>query len=1165
MAQRDTKQKAGNSSLRGYGVYLTAGFMSFFLSCALCLLASSPPATAALTTPIINHIEVEDVHATLARVGVDGEAPGSLDWRLEYSTASANGPWTLGKSGTSAANGVGGGQYAVDSEIEDLIPSTNYFVRYIVENEFGSSEKTASLSTSSAGPPEIEQHECPLGELRPLGETHYYEPHHMCYQSTTTSAEVEARIETNGSDTKYSYEYSSSKQGPFVPVPGGSGSVTASEDHATSTVHLEGLMPESTYYIMLSASNGKGKISETQSFSTTTVKPSSNIESATDITSNSAHIQGFVRPQTYETSWRFEYATSEAGPWSAVPGASGVIAKAEADEQGHPVQGDLSGLSPLHLYYVRLFSENANGSSTSAAVGFETGGKPHVESFAVHALDGSSLRVLGSVLPDGYDTHFYVQYVGEEQFEKSGWAEAASSTIVDAGVGTSKEEVRSAEGKDSLTVFEGEPVGADLPGLQPGGKYRFRFLASNTEGEAQGNEQILSVPVVVQQGGETCANEGLRTGLSAHLPDCRAYEQITPADKEGAAEAFTYLNPFGGGVLIGEDGEHLMLDKHFTVWGSGDSPYFFSRSSTGWNMTAGTPQPEAGIDVYHPELYSPDLTQFAFSSGWQTSSASGVKESSAISLRSGVPGGPYSTAVASVPRSNGASWVAASADFGKLILASEDRTLLGRATGTTSGQDLYEDVEGQLHQVNVLSDGAPISSCGALPAHGEAETYTTRGTHPSTPDTVSANGSVVFFTDNCTHDLYARIDGDETEDIGEYIFLAANPEGSTLLLEKQNGGAHEIVLYDRQNASAKTLFVTQEAVVGSIRISENFAYIYFQSKERLTKEAPPTGTVESLRGDSMDLYVYDVGGASLDFALQEIIGGGEGAIESLTPDGNYYYFSAIQAGGVPAKPAGTDYNDAFYRYDRAEKTVDCVSCASPFDPEPKLGLSPELEAINAESGDGVAKKTYVSANGDYAFFATPAALVPQDQDGEDVIDEGCNQGGCGEDVGGSPSTDVYEWRKPGLDGCEEVQGCLSLITSGSDGYFVALFGTTESGRDVFFATRSQLVPQDQDNSVDIYDARIGGGFPVPARPVECEGDTCSTPLGLPNDSTPASFTFSGSGNILQSPLAGETKAKKAKAKKTKKPKKKSKKKKKAGKRTAAKAHRKAGKSSRRSK
>ena len=53
--------------------------------------------------------------------------------------------------------------------------------------------------------------------------------------------------------------------------------------------------------------------------------------------------------------------------------------------------------------------------------------------------------------------------------------------------------------------------------------------------------------------------------------------------------------------------------------------------------------------------------------------------------------------------------MAASADFSKLILQSEDRALAG-ASGTVTGEDLYEYAGGALHRVNVNSEGKKLGA-----------------------------------------------------------------------------------------------------------------------------------------------------------------------------------------------------------------------------------------------------------------------------------------------------------------------------------------------------------------------------------------------------------------------------------------------------------------------
>jgi hypothetical protein len=173
-------------------------------------------------------------------------------------------------------------------------------------------------------------------------------------------------------------------------------------------------------------------------------------------------------------------------------------------------------------------------------------------------------------------------------------------------------------------------------------------------------------------------------------------------------------------------------------------------------------------------------------------------------------------------------------------------------------------------------------------------------------------------------------------------------------------------------------------------------------------------------------------------------------------------------------------------------------------------LAPEFTARILNRNDSPAESA-LSANGDYAFFSTTSALLPQDINEELLVPRGSEGAREGEgDLFTTTSSDVYEWRRDGVNGCARLQGCIGLISSGGPGGLVLLLGSAHDGRDVFFTTRSQLGPNDNDSGIDIYDARVDGGEPpLQSRPVECEGDACSTPAGPPNDQTPSSFAFHG--------------------------------------------------------
>jgi hypothetical protein len=153
---------------------------------------------------------------------------------------------------------------------------------------------------------------------------------------------------------------------------------------------------------------------------------------------------------------------------------------------------------------------------------------------------------------------------------------------------------------------------------------------------------------------------------------------------------------------------------------------------------------------------------------------------------------------------------------------------------------------------------------------------------------------------------------------------------------------------------------------------------------------------------------------------------------------------------------------------------------------------------------------YLSDSG-RLFFNGADALVPSDTNGTE---------------------DVYEYEPPGVGGCTSASvsfsarsgGCVDLISSGTAREESAFMDASESGDDVFFMTSAQLSKQDTDTVRDVYDARVGGGFPEPQAPPACEGDACQSPVAAPNDPTPDSLTYQGPGN--PEPLLSVTRTKK---------------------------------------
>jgi GGDEF-like domain len=80
--------------------------------------------------------------------------------------------------------------------------------------------------------------------------------------------------------------------------------------------------------------------------------------------------------------------------------------------------------------------------------------------------------------------------------------------------------------------------------------------------------------------------------------------------------------------------------------------------------------------------------------------------------------------------------------------------------------------------------------------------------------------------------------------------------------------------------------------------------------------------------------------------------------------------------------------------------------------------------------------------------------------------------------------DVYEFEFAGNGSCSTegpsfsaaLGGCQDLISSGESSDHVYLDDASPSGNDVFFATRQRLLPSDDDEHFDIYDARVGAAL-----------------------------------------------------------------------------------------
>jgi hypothetical protein len=703
---------------------------------------------------------------------------------------------------------------------------------------------------------------------------------------------------------------------------------------------------------------------------------------------------------------------------------------------------------------------------------------------------------------------------------------ASVSTTHNGGSGFSGSGVREAPvGGAILEGLGARGVGVQLTGLTPDTAYRLRVVATSHCSPSEPGK-------VCQDIGE---EKAFRTFPSedAGLPDRRAYELVSPAQKHGGQvipadpEVSSCRELCKPGVFFtffpmesSPDGEAVAYEgTPFAETGGGtvENEYISRRGEDGeWQTSNPTPEllnntgkgfqsVSTGLDRAVISQASPALNPEAPSECEDLyAQVTGEPSSLVPLLKSQPPNRPCTGFGHFKIRFAGAS------EDGQRIFLEANDALTGltvfapqAADGGASKFNLYEWHEGQLTLVNV-KPGNTETEPGAF--YGSIF-----GARKTIAHAVSVDGSHVYWTEQGTGQLYVRIDGEETqkiEDPGE--FLSASTDGTKVLLS-------DGCLYDITTKHCEDLSAGHGGFQGIAGQSEDLSHVYFVDTAVLSgEEENEAGSVA--REDEPNLYVWDAGTtrfiATLNVNDNSELGdwAASPSIRSAqaSPDGRWVSFlshspltgydNTKRSGGGGAMP------EAFV-YDSVTGRLTCASC----DPSGALPLARSvLRLINGNGGDPnlLPQARYLSNSG-RLFFDSGDSLTPADS----------NEG----------AEDVYEWEPQNIGTCQRTSGCVALISSGAEGTDSNLLTTDTDGENVFFTTRSRLVARDTDDLIDLYDARVGGGETRQAKPPElCEREpgACESAPSAPVFGALGSASFMGPGNLVSVPaVAGKPKAK----------------------------------------
>jgi len=229
--------------------------------------------------------------------------------------------------------------------------------------------------------------------------------------------------------------------------------------------------------------------------------------------SGNATLHGTVDPRGFELEdCHFEYLSDDeyvtngktfAGATSQNCAES--IAEIGKGSKPVAVHADIGGLDPEGRYRFRLLAENKYGSSEGEAGLF---GPPLLTTKAALPVFYDEATLRAEIDPSGLQTKYHFEYGTSEGYGQS----------------TPVAELPPSDGAVA--------VKAALTGLTEGTKYHFRILVENEAKTVKGPDQTMVTQA--RRPADTCPNTEFRTGLSANLPECRAYELVTPAETRGS-------------------------------------------------------------------------------------------------------------------------------------------------------------------------------------------------------------------------------------------------------------------------------------------------------------------------------------------------------------------------------------------------------------------------------------------------------------------------------------------------------------------------------------------------------------------------------------------------------------------------------------------------------
>ena len=865
------------------------------------------------------------------------------------------------------------------------------------------------------------------------------------------------------------------------------------------SAHLTGLATGTTYHYRFVAGNEHGSNFGGDRTVTPVFVIKLNTEDVTEISTHEATLHGsFDADGINGTKYFFEYGLDdtygEETAEVAVPSAPGAQHVAAA----------IANLPAGRTIHYRIAARNENGVTYGSDKAFRVASAPAVSGLRATEVRATSAILNAQIDPIGYDTTYRFEYGTTPEY-------GSIVPVPDQDVGA-----------DSSP----ESVTQQVANLQPGFTYHFRVVAQNKWGTTMGDDTTFDFSP------PNCPNSHVRqqTGTS-YLPDCRAYELVSPGNANGVlffptrevrVLSETILTSFPGLSLWAVNRGLANNPSRFAYIGSlGSLPdqnapnglfdmYMATRTPNGWVTSVPGLKASETIAVGQKQCSDSMDLCIDHDPGDVFARTSTEQVAPFLFTASGEPRGRLPTNVNEV--SGGKTFEGdqrPSYDFSHFAFSSRSAVFAEGGLHTSPGSAYDNDIAAKTVELISLKgshepipqDTGPVESIG-LPgistngSHilmsvqgigGPVHLYMRVGGGGPLGVTydVSRGAGVTFvgMTRDGKKVLFTatqKLTPDDTDTSAD-LFLW-NEEGDTLTrISTGNGQGDSDACAPSWTSGCSVAPLTTEVEnpigLSSVpglddRIARESGDVYFYSPELLDAGSP------GIR-NQRNLYVFHKGAVHLVATLDP---GTQINRMQISPEGRY-------AGFVTASRLTGYDNHGFkemYTYDAETGAIRCASCR----PD---GIAPTVSVEASQGGPFMADDGRV-------FFSTKDALVPQDTDGGII--------------------DVYEYAggRPQLissgTGTRDSTG-----GGGSNVFFPAVNTGLESvsadGVDVIFSTYDTLVSQDTNGPfIKFYDARTGGGFEPDPDLASCEAaDEChgvgNSPPSPTNIATDGNFGETG--------------------------------------------------------